>query len=158
MCSDALWYMNVLCLYNDVREVLIVRALNKFPLTSVCLIYSDSDIQLQMCHFRCSACMCEVVCLVFTPSTDKVPHFSRLGDVEVNAGQNASFQCVATGKVSEIEPFLLEVRTGCLLYYHCSNSQSTSQHPDNRIRLEIVGRRGNTKGTEKDVFTPLALS
>uniref|UniRef100_A0A8C4FFX1 protein-tyrosine-phosphatase n=1 Tax=Dicentrarchus labrax TaxID=13489 RepID=A0A8C4FFX1_DICLA len=33
----------------------------------------------------------------------KVPHFSRLGDVEVNAGQNASFQCVATGKVSEIE-------------------------------------------------------
>uniref|UniRef100_A0A8C4FAP2 protein-tyrosine-phosphatase n=1 Tax=Dicentrarchus labrax TaxID=13489 RepID=A0A8C4FAP2_DICLA len=26
----------------------------------------------------------------------KVPHFSRLGDVEVNAGQNASFQCVAT--------------------------------------------------------------
>lgn len=44
-------------------------------------------------------------------STDKVPHFSRLGDVEVNAGQNASFQCVATGKVSETEPFLLEVRT-----------------------------------------------
>uniref|UniRef100_A0A671W0D7 protein-tyrosine-phosphatase n=1 Tax=Sparus aurata TaxID=8175 RepID=A0A671W0D7_SPAAU len=28
----------------------------------------------------------------------KVPHFSRLGDVEVNAGQNASFQCVATGQ------------------------------------------------------------
>uniref|UniRef100_A0AAX7VUY4 protein-tyrosine-phosphatase n=1 Tax=Astatotilapia calliptera TaxID=8154 RepID=A0AAX7VUY4_ASTCA len=40
----------------------------------------------------------------------KVAHFSRLGDVEVNAGQNASFQCVATGKVSEAEPFLLEVR------------------------------------------------
>lgn len=48
---------------------------------------------------------------VCSPSTDKVPHFSRLGDVEVNAGQNASFQCVATGKVSESEPFLLEVRT-----------------------------------------------
>lgn len=45
----------------------------------------------------------------FSPP-DKVPHFSRLGDVEVNAGQNASFQCVATGKVSESEPFLLEVR------------------------------------------------
>uniref|UniRef100_A0A674PI27 Receptor-type tyrosine-protein phosphatase U n=1 Tax=Takifugu rubripes TaxID=31033 RepID=A0A674PI27_TAKRU len=28
----------------------------------------------------------------------KVPHFSRLGDVEVNAGQNASFQCVATAR------------------------------------------------------------
>lgn len=42
-------------------------------------------------------------------STDKVPHFSRLGDVEVNAGQNATFQCVATGKTTETEPFLLEV-------------------------------------------------
>uniref|UniRef100_A0A670ZM46 protein-tyrosine-phosphatase n=1 Tax=Pseudonaja textilis TaxID=8673 RepID=A0A670ZM46_PSETE len=28
----------------------------------------------------------------------KAPHFSRLGDVEVNAGQNATFQCVAAGK------------------------------------------------------------
>uniref|UniRef100_A0A671W0D3 protein-tyrosine-phosphatase n=1 Tax=Sparus aurata TaxID=8175 RepID=A0A671W0D3_SPAAU len=27
----------------------------------------------------------------------KVPHFSRLGDVEVNAGQNASFQCRRNG-------------------------------------------------------------
>ena len=53
---------------------------------------------------------CVFVC-VCAPSTDKVPHFARLGDVEVNAGQNASFQCVATGKVSESEPFLLEVRT-----------------------------------------------
>lgn len=48
--------------------------------------------------------------LFFFSPPDKVPHFSRLGDVEVNAGQNASFQCVATGKVSESEPFLLEVR------------------------------------------------
>uniref|UniRef100_A0A8C7ZDI8 protein-tyrosine-phosphatase n=1 Tax=Oryzias sinensis TaxID=183150 RepID=A0A8C7ZDI8_9TELE len=37
-----------------------------------------------------------------------VPHFSRLGDVEVNAGQNASFQCVATGKVSETDGVLLD--------------------------------------------------
>uniref|UniRef100_A0A7N5ZUX8 protein-tyrosine-phosphatase n=1 Tax=Anabas testudineus TaxID=64144 RepID=A0A7N5ZUX8_ANATE len=48
----------------------------------------------------------------------KVPHFSRLGDVEVNAGQNASFQCIATGKVSEAEPFLLEVRIREHLYVH----------------------------------------
>uniref|UniRef100_A0A8C2DQS4 Receptor-type tyrosine-protein phosphatase kappa n=1 Tax=Cyprinus carpio TaxID=7962 RepID=A0A8C2DQS4_CYPCA len=27
---------------------------------------------------------------------DKSPHFLRLGDVEVNAGQNATFQCIAT--------------------------------------------------------------
>uniref|UniRef100_A0A8C4RD27 protein-tyrosine-phosphatase n=1 Tax=Eptatretus burgeri TaxID=7764 RepID=A0A8C4RD27_EPTBU len=28
----------------------------------------------------------------------KSPHFLRLGNVEVNAGQNASFQCIATGR------------------------------------------------------------
>ncbi|TRY92020.1 hypothetical protein DNTS_034908 [Danionella cerebrum] len=38
----------------------------------------------------------------------KAPHFSRLGDVEVNAGQNATFQCVAAGRPSEAEKFLLE--------------------------------------------------
>ncbi|XP_041759226.2 receptor-type tyrosine-protein phosphatase U isoform X2 [Coregonus clupeaformis] len=45
----------------------------------------------------------------------KVPHFSRLGDVEVNAGQNATFQCVATGKTTETEPFLLERRNGVVV-------------------------------------------
>ncbi|KAL0962169.1 hypothetical protein UPYG_G00336590 [Umbra pygmaea] len=45
----------------------------------------------------------------------KVPHFSRLGDVEVNAGQNATFQCVATGKTAETEPFLLERRNGVVV-------------------------------------------
>uniref|UniRef100_A0A4W6CQV4 protein-tyrosine-phosphatase n=1 Tax=Lates calcarifer TaxID=8187 RepID=A0A4W6CQV4_LATCA len=39
----------------------------------------------------------------------KAPHFSRLGDEEVNAGQNATFQCVAAGRASEAEMFLLEV-------------------------------------------------
>uniref|UniRef100_A0A8C1THQ5 Receptor-type tyrosine-protein phosphatase U n=1 Tax=Cyprinus carpio TaxID=7962 RepID=A0A8C1THQ5_CYPCA len=39
----------------------------------------------------------------------KVPHFSRLGDVEVNAGQNATFQCVATGRSTKTDPFLMEV-------------------------------------------------
>uniref|UniRef100_A0A8D0CKF6 Receptor-type tyrosine-protein phosphatase U n=1 Tax=Scleropages formosus TaxID=113540 RepID=A0A8D0CKF6_SCLFO len=43
---------------------------------------------------------------------DKAPHFSRLGDVEVNMGQNAIFQCVASGHVSEAEKFLLERRNG----------------------------------------------
>lgn len=47
------------------------------------------------------------VCLCV--SSDKAPHFSRLGDEEVNAGQNASFQCVAAGRASEAEKFLLEV-------------------------------------------------
>lgn len=43
-------------------------------------------------------------------SAAKAPHFSRLGDVEVNAGQNASFQCMATGRAAEAERFLLQVR------------------------------------------------
>lgn len=42
-------------------------------------------------------------------SLDKAPHFSRLGDEEINAGQNATFQCVAAGRSSEAEKFLLEV-------------------------------------------------
>uniref|UniRef100_A0A669ERV2 protein-tyrosine-phosphatase n=1 Tax=Oreochromis niloticus TaxID=8128 RepID=A0A669ERV2_ORENI len=39
----------------------------------------------------------------------KAPHFSRLGDEEVNAGQNATFQCVAAGRASEAEKFLEDV-------------------------------------------------
>lgn len=42
----------------------------------------------------------------------KAPHFSRLGDVEVNAGQNATFQCVAAGKATEAERFLMQVSGG----------------------------------------------
>ncbi|MEQ2268697.1 hypothetical protein XENORESO_011478, partial [Xenotaenia resolanae] len=45
----------------------------------------------------------------------KAPHFSRLGDEEVNAGQNATFQCVATGRASEAEKFLLERHNGDIL-------------------------------------------
>jgi hypothetical protein len=50
-------------------------------------------------------------CLSSIP-TAKAPHFSRLGDVEVNAGQNASFQCMAAGRAAEAERFLLQVRGG----------------------------------------------
>ncbi|XP_010006586.1 PREDICTED: receptor-type tyrosine-protein phosphatase U [Chaetura pelagica] len=42
----------------------------------------------------------------------KAPHFSRLGDVEVNAGQNATFQCVAAGKAAEAERFLVQRLSG----------------------------------------------
>uniref|UniRef100_A0A6Q2YCW0 protein-tyrosine-phosphatase n=1 Tax=Esox lucius TaxID=8010 RepID=A0A6Q2YCW0_ESOLU len=59
-----------------------------------------------------------IIALSLSPSTDKVPHFSRLGDVEVNAGQNATFQCVATGKTTETEPFLLEVRLDVCVCVH----------------------------------------
>lgn len=46
------------------------------------------------------------------PLAAKAPHFSRLGDVEVNAGQNATFQCVAAGKAAEAERFLMQVSNG----------------------------------------------
>lgn len=57
------------------------------------------------------------VSLSLSVSLDKAPHFSRLGDEEVNAGQNATFQCVAAGRASEAEKFLLEVSASwwCLL-------------------------------------------
>ncbi|KAI4883643.1 hypothetical protein NFI96_006490 [Prochilodus magdalenae] len=48
--------------------------------------------------------------LTFSSAHDKVPHFTRLGDVEVNAGQNATFQCVATGRAAKTDPFTMEVR------------------------------------------------
>ncbi|XP_014024864.1 receptor-type tyrosine-protein phosphatase U isoform X3 [Salmo salar] len=50
--------------------------------------------------------------LLLTYPCYKAPHFSRLGDEEVNAGQNATFQCVASGRASEAEKFLLERHSG----------------------------------------------
>uniref|UniRef100_U3IHK5 protein-tyrosine-phosphatase n=1 Tax=Anas platyrhynchos platyrhynchos TaxID=8840 RepID=U3IHK5_ANAPP len=50
--------------------------------------------------------------LPLCPSAAKAPHFSRLGDVEVNAGQNATFQCVAAGKAAEAERFLMQRQSG----------------------------------------------
>lgn len=77
---------------------------------------------------------------VRSSSPDKVPHFSRLGDVEVNAGQNASFQCVATGKVSETEPFLLEVRTRRLLGRLCPRGDTDEGGGSAAAALECCPR------------------
>uniref|UniRef100_A0A674MSJ3 protein-tyrosine-phosphatase n=1 Tax=Takifugu rubripes TaxID=31033 RepID=A0A674MSJ3_TAKRU len=43
---------------------------------------------------------------------DKSPHFLRLGDVEVNAGQNATFQCIATGRDTTSNKLWLQRRNG----------------------------------------------
>uniref|UniRef100_A0A4W6EH24 protein-tyrosine-phosphatase n=1 Tax=Lates calcarifer TaxID=8187 RepID=A0A4W6EH24_LATCA len=43
---------------------------------------------------------------------DKSPHFLRLGDVEVNAGQNATFQCIATGRDTSSNKLWLQRRNG----------------------------------------------
>lgn len=42
-------------------------------------------------------------------AADKSPHFLRLGDVEVNAGQNATFQCIATGRDTTNNKLWLQV-------------------------------------------------
>uniref|UniRef100_A0A673I4J4 Receptor-type tyrosine-protein phosphatase kappa n=1 Tax=Sinocyclocheilus rhinocerous TaxID=307959 RepID=A0A673I4J4_9TELE len=43
---------------------------------------------------------------------DKSPHFLRLGDVEVNAGQNATFQCIATVRDAVNNKLWLQQRNG----------------------------------------------
>lgn len=48
--------------------------------------------------------------MFLSPHTDKSPHFLRLGDVEVNAGQNATFQCIATGRDAVNNKLWLQVR------------------------------------------------
>uniref|UniRef100_A0A7N8YM12 protein-tyrosine-phosphatase n=1 Tax=Mastacembelus armatus TaxID=205130 RepID=A0A7N8YM12_9TELE len=80
----------------------------------------------------------------------KVPHFSRLGDVEVNAGQNASFQCVATGKVSEAEPFLLERRNGIVLD---TSLLSRLSHKRLMATFQVKAQRG-----EQDLYRCITLS
>jgi receptor-type tyrosine-protein phosphatase T len=40
----------------------------------------------------------------------KAPHFLRLQNVEVNVGQNATFQCIAGGKWSQHDKLWLQVR------------------------------------------------
>ncbi|KAI3358311.1 hypothetical protein L3Q82_014753 [Scortum barcoo] len=80
----------------------------------------------------------------------KVPHFSRLGDVEVNAGQNASFQCVATGKVSEAEPFLLERRNGMVLD---TSMLSRLSHKRLMATFQVEAQRG-----EQDLYRCVTLS
>ncbi|XP_070106268.1 receptor-type tyrosine-protein phosphatase U isoform X12 [Equus przewalskii] len=69
----------------------------------------------------------------------KAPHFSRLGDVEVNAGQNASFQCMAAGRAAEAERFLLQRQSGALVpaagVRHISHRRFLATFP-----LAAVGR------------------
>lgn len=66
------------------------------------------------------------VFLSLSVSLDKAPHFSRLGDEEVNAGQNATFQCVAAGRASEAEKFLLEVSASMVEFVRVLFSTSKS--------------------------------
>lgn len=77
------------------------------------------------------ACFLHVkIIYFFSAFTDKSPHFLRLGDVEVNAGQNATFQCIATGRDAVHNKLWLQVRpSGQLnqrLHLIFKKSQSTA--------------------------------
>ncbi|XP_053563055.1 receptor-type tyrosine-protein phosphatase U isoform X2 [Bombina bombina] len=50
--------------------------------------------------------------LLFSYPCARAPHFSRLGEVEVNAGQNVTFQCPAAGRANEGESVLLQRQSG----------------------------------------------
>ncbi|KAJ6616693.1 hypothetical protein lerEdw1_015091, partial [Lerista edwardsae] len=59
----------------------------------------------------------------------KAPHFLRLQNVEVNVGQNATFQCVAGGKWSQHDKLWLQVKwtpKHCLMFCRMSPLNSAS--------------------------------
>uniref|UniRef100_A0A8C7ZBK9 protein-tyrosine-phosphatase n=1 Tax=Oryzias sinensis TaxID=183150 RepID=A0A8C7ZBK9_9TELE len=121
---------------------------HKQSLTSCVSVWPEVDFKVSSGAFlHPTIFMCLLWCL---PSTDKVPHFSRLGDVEVNAGQNASFQCVATGKVSETEPFLLERRSGVLLD---TSLLSRLSHKRLMATFQVEAQRG-----EQDLYRCITQS
>lgn len=50
-------------------------------------------------------------------SPGKTPHFLRLQNVEVNVGQNATFQCIAGGKWSQHDKLWLQVSRVSYAHY-----------------------------------------
>ncbi|XP_063055132.1 receptor-type tyrosine-protein phosphatase U isoform X4 [Engraulis encrasicolus] len=81
----------------------------------------------------------------------KAPHFSRLGDMEVNVGQNASFQCVAAGRPSDTETFLLERHNGKV------TSTTAVKHLNYR-RFVASFQLENVQKPEQDLYRCIALS
>uniref|UniRef100_A0AAQ4P126 Receptor-type tyrosine-protein phosphatase U n=1 Tax=Gasterosteus aculeatus aculeatus TaxID=481459 RepID=A0AAQ4P126_GASAC len=75
----------------------------------------------------------------------KAPHFSRLGDEEVNAGQNATFQCVAAGRASEAEKFLLERHNGDII------TTASVKHLSHR-RFVVSFQLDGVQRTDQDLY------
>lgn len=55
-------------------------------------------------------------CVLWFSLLGKAPHFLRLQNVEVNVGQNATFQCIAGGKWSQHDKLWLQVRWKRILF------------------------------------------
>uniref|UniRef100_A0A8C5EI33 protein-tyrosine-phosphatase n=1 Tax=Gouania willdenowi TaxID=441366 RepID=A0A8C5EI33_GOUWI len=75
----------------------------------------------------------------------KAPHFSRLGDEEINAGQNVTFQCVAAGRASEAEKFLLERHNGDIL------TMASIKHLSHR-RFIVSFQLDNIQRSNQDLY------
>ncbi|TSK28171.1 Receptor-type tyrosine-protein phosphatase U [Bagarius yarrelli] len=84
--------------------------------------------------------------------TDKVPHFTRLGDVEVNAGQNATFQCVANGRASKMDPFTMERHNGHLMLPYSLTSSVGER------RLAAWFQIDGAQRTEQDLYRCITQS
>ncbi|XP_047672606.1 receptor-type tyrosine-protein phosphatase U isoform X1 [Tachysurus fulvidraco] len=82
----------------------------------------------------------------------KVPHFTRLGDVEVNAGQNATFQCVANGRASKMDPFTMERHNGLLMVPYSLTSSVGER------RLAAWFQIDRAQRTEQDLYRCITQS
>ncbi|KAK7907207.1 hypothetical protein WMY93_015819 [Mugilogobius chulae] len=87
---------------------------------------------------------------------DKSPHFLRLGDVEVNAGQNATFQCIATGRDTTNNKLWLQVEyrmtSGTWTETHAVNSPNYKLwhlDPDTEYEIRVLLTRPGEGGTGK---------
>uniref|UniRef100_A0A8C1JLG9 protein-tyrosine-phosphatase n=1 Tax=Cyprinus carpio TaxID=7962 RepID=A0A8C1JLG9_CYPCA len=81
----------------------------------------------------------------------KTPHFLRLQNVEVNVGQNATFQCIAGGKWSQHDKLWLQVNTSLMVTRVVNHRRfsatvsvtDTSQRSTSRYRCVIRSDGGS---------------
>uniref|UniRef100_A0A3P8NX79 protein-tyrosine-phosphatase n=1 Tax=Astatotilapia calliptera TaxID=8154 RepID=A0A3P8NX79_ASTCA len=99
----------------------------------------------------------------------KAPHFLRLQNVEVNVGQNATFQCTAGGKWSQHDKLWLQVNTALMVTRVVNHRRfsatvsvgDTSQRSTSRYRCVIRSDGGSGVSNYADLIvkappTPIA--
>uniref|UniRef100_A0A674MD50 protein-tyrosine-phosphatase n=1 Tax=Takifugu rubripes TaxID=31033 RepID=A0A674MD50_TAKRU len=81
----------------------------------------------------------------------ETPHFLRLQNVEVNVGQNASFECIAAGKWSQHDKLWLQVNTALMMtrvvnhrrFSSMVNVGDTSKHGTSQYRCVVRSNGGS---------------
>uniref|UniRef100_A0A8C7U217 protein-tyrosine-phosphatase n=1 Tax=Oncorhynchus mykiss TaxID=8022 RepID=A0A8C7U217_ONCMY len=89
--------------------------------------------------------------IIFLTLVGKAPHFLRLQNVEVNVGQNATFQCTAGGKWSQHDQLWLQVNTALMVTRVVNHRRfsatvsvgDTSQRSTSRYRCVIRSDGGS---------------